>query len=78
MMLSQGPEDKEILARRLNLSEEQLTFVTQASVGQGLLFYGDVILPFEDQFPKDTQLYRIMTTKLSETVSNVADGIREM
>ena len=77
LMLSQGPEDKEILAKKLNLSEEQLTFVTQASVGQGLLFYGDVILPFEDQFPTDTQLYRIMTTKLSETVQNAPDSVNE-
>lgn len=77
LMLSQGPEDKEILAKRLKLSEEQLAFVTQASVGQGLLFYGDVVLPFEDQFPTDTQLYKIMTTKLSETVPKVQPQVTE-
>ena len=77
LMLSQGPEDKEILAKKLNLSEEQLTFVTQDTVGQGLLFYGDVILPFEDQFPTDTQLYKLMTTRLSETMQNQSALVRE-
>ena len=65
-MLSQGSEDKEILAKHLNISSEQLSFVTHAGVEQGLLFYGDLILPFEDHFPKDLELYRIMTTKMSE------------
>ena len=66
VMLSQGPEDRNILAKHLNISDEQLAFVTHAGVGQGLLFYGDVILPFEDHFPTDTELYKIMTTKMSE------------
>ena len=66
VMLSQGSEDRNILAKHLNISDEQLAFVTHAGVGQGLLFYGDVILPFEDHFPTDTELYRIMTTKMSE------------
>ena len=70
LMLSQGSEDREILAKHLNISEEQLAFVTQAGVGQGLLFYGDVILPFEDHFPTDLELYRIMTTKMSEVKAN--------
>ena len=42
--------------------------MTQSGEGVGLLFFGDVILPFEDHFPKDTELYRIMTTKLAETM----------
>ena len=54
----------------LNISEDQLAFVTHAGVGQGLLFYGDVILPFEDHFPTDTELYKIMTTKMSEVKAN--------
>lgn len=70
MMLSQGSEDREILAKHLNISEEQLAFVTQAGVGQGLLFYGDVILPFEDHFPANMELYKIMTTKMSEVKAN--------
>ena len=41
-------------------------YVTHSSEGEGLLFYGNVILPFIDRFPKDTELYRIMTTKPQE------------
>ena len=40
--------------------------MTQSAEGNGLLFYGDVIIPFVDRFPKDTQLYKIMTTKPNE------------
>ena len=66
IMLNQAAGDREILARRLNISSHQLDYVTQSGEGEGLLFYGDVILPFVDRFPKDSELYRIMTTKLSE------------
>ncbi|BAL00075.1 hypothetical protein OBV_28760 [Oscillibacter valericigenes Sjm18-20] len=44
----------------------QLSYVTHSGEGEGLLFYGNVILPFVDHFPKDTELYRIMTTKPQE------------
>jgi len=43
-----------------------VTYVTHSGEGEGLMFYGNVILPFIDRFPKDTELYRIMTTRLSE------------
>jgi len=66
LMLNQAGGDREILAKKLNISPHQLSYVTQSSEGEGLLFYGNVILPFYDRFPKDTQLYRIMTTKPSE------------
>ncbi|MCD8190152.1 MAG: ATP-binding protein [Clostridiales bacterium] len=66
LMLNQAAGDREILARQLNISPYQLSYVTQSGEGEGLLFYGDVILPFVDRFPQDTELYRIMTTKLSE------------
>ena len=65
-MLSQGQGDREVLAEKLNISPHQLSFVTNSSAGEGLLFYGKTIIPFKDQFPKDTKLYKIMTTKLSE------------
>ena len=65
-MLNQASEDRKILAERLNISPHQLSYVTNSGAGEGLLFYGDVILPFVDRFPTDTELYRIMTTKLSE------------
>ena len=65
-MLNQASGDREILAKKLNISAHQLSYVTHSGEGEGLLFYGSVILPFVDHFPKDTELYRIMTTKLSE------------
>ena len=66
-MLNQASGDRQILARQLNISPHQLSYVTQSGEGEGLLFYGNVILPFTDKFPKDTELYRIMTTKPTET-----------
>ena len=65
-MLNQASDDRSILAQRLNISPHQLSYVTNSGEGEGLLFYGNVILPFVDRFPTDLELYRIMTTKLSE------------
>lgn len=65
-MLNQASGDRQILAKQLNISSHQLSYVTQSGEGEGLLFYGNVILPFVDHFPKDTELYRTMTTKLQE------------
>lgn len=67
-MLNQAAGDRQILAKQLNISPHQLSYVTHSGEGEGLLFYGNVILPFVDHFPKDLELYRIMTTKLSEVV----------
>ena len=66
-MLNQASGDRQILAKQLNISPHQLSYVTHSGEGEGLLFYGNVILPFADKFPKDTELYRIMTTKPNET-----------
>lgn len=65
-MLNQAAGDRQILAKQLNISPHQLSYVTHSGEGEGLLFYGSVILPFVDRFPRDTELYRIMTTKLSD------------
>lgn len=65
-MLSQGPEDRRILSERLGISKDQLSFVLNSPEGEGLMFFGDVILPFRDKFPKDTKLYQLMTTKPNE------------
>ncbi len=65
-MLNQASGDRQILAKHLNISPHQLSYVTHSGEGEGLLFYGSVILPFVDRFPKDTELYGIMTTKLSD------------
>ena len=65
-MLNQAAGDRQILAAQLNISPHQLSYVTHSGEGEGLLFYGNVILPFVDHFPRDMELYQIMTTKLSE------------
>ena len=66
LMLNQASGDRAILAKQLSISPHQLSYVTQSGEGEGLMFYGNTILPFVDRFPKDSSLYRIMTTKLSE------------
>ena len=68
-MLNQAGGDRQILAKQLNISPHQLSYVTHSGEGEGLLFYGNVILPFIDHFPKDTELYRVMTTKPNEVIS---------
>ena len=65
-MLNQAQGDREILAKQLNISQQQMTYVTHSDAGEGLIFYGNVILPFIDRFPQDTELYRVMTTKPGE------------
>ena len=65
-MLNQAGGDRQILAKQLNISPHQLSYVTNSNAGEGLLFYGNVIIPFVDHFPKDTELYRIMTTRPSD------------
>ena len=65
-MLNQASGDRQILAKQLNISPHQLSYVTQSGEGEGLIFYGSTILPFTDRFPKDTELYSIMTTKPQE------------
>lgn len=73
-MLNQAGGDRQILAKQLNISPHQLSFVTNSNEGEGLLFYGNTIIPFKDKFPKDTQLYRIMTTKPNETQGGNENG----
>ncbi|MCH4153848.1 MAG: DUF87 domain-containing protein [Mageeibacillus sp.] len=69
-MLNQAGGDRQILAKQLNISPHQLSFVTNSNEGEGLLFYGSTIIPFKDHFPKDTKLYHIMTTKPQEQIEN--------
>jgi type IV secretory pathway VirB4 component len=71
-MLNQAVGDRQILAKQLNISPHQLSYVTHSGEGEGLLFYGNVILPFVDRFPANTELYRIMTTRLSEVAETAA------
>ena len=69
-MLNQAQGDREILAKKLGISPQQLSYVTQSGAGEGLLFYGNTIIPFIDRFPKDTKLYKLMTTVPQEVASN--------
>ena len=67
-LLNQGSGDREILAHKLGISPDQLSYIKNSGEGEGLLFYGNAILPFIDRFPKDIapELYSIMTTKPNE------------
>ena len=65
-LLNQASGDRQILAKALNISPSQQNYITNSNAGEGLIFYGSTIVPFKDEFPKNTQLYRIMTTKPEE------------
>ena len=68
ILLNQAPSDREKLAALLNISPEQTSYITNAPAGCGLLRYGGALVPFRNQFPKDTELYRLMTTKPDESI----------
>lgn len=61
-LLSQGADDRQLLAEKLNLSEAQVSYIKNADEGEGILKYSDLILPFKDHFPTDTKLYELMNT----------------
>ena len=65
-MLNQHSGDQKILAEKLNISQHQLSFVNNSNAGEGLIFYGNVIIPFSDKYPTDTKTYAIMSTKPEE------------
>jgi type IV secretory pathway VirB4 component len=66
MMLNQAPTDRKEIAKLLNISSTQLSYVTNTKAGSGLLIAGGGIIPFENDFPKDTELYKLITTKPDE------------
>ena len=65
-MLNQAAGDRQILAKQLNISPHQLSYVTNSGEGEGLIFYGSTIIPFKDKFNKSLRLYSLMTTKVSD------------
>jgi type IV secretory pathway VirB4 component len=73
VLLSQAAGDREILARQLGISPHQLSYVTHSNSGEGLLFFGATTIPFVDRFPKDTEIYRLLTTR-PEDLKNDAAG----
>ena len=69
-MLNQAPGDRQILGKQLGISPHQLSYVTYANEGSGLMFYGNMIIPFVDKFPKDSgEIYNLLTTKPVEIVA---------
>ncbi len=72
VMLNQAASDRQKLADLLNISNEQMSYITNADAGCGLIKYGSSLVPFINKFPKDTRLYKLMTTKPGE------DGLNRM
>lgn len=70
VMLNQAAPDREKLAQLLNISNEQMGYITNADAGCGLIKYGSSLVPFVNQFPKNTKLYQLMTTKPGEDHAN--------
>jgi len=66
VMLNQAAADRQKLAALLNISQEQMSYITNADAGCGLLRYGSALVPFINRFNKRTKLYRLMTTKPNE------------
>ena len=65
-MLNQSPSDRKDLSELLNISDTQMSYITNAGAGRGLIKVGGSIVPFVNDFPTDTELYKLMSTKLSE------------
>ena len=68
-MLNQAQGDRQILAKQLGISPHQLSYVTHANAGEGLMFFGNVIIPFYDRFDKSTEIYSLLTTKPTESMA---------
>lgn len=68
ILLSQAQSDRAILARQLGISEHQLSYITHSNSGEGLLFYGNVTIPFVDRFPKG-EIYDLLTTRPEDLVN---------
>ena len=66
LMLNQAATNREELARLLNISDTQLSYITNVDAGHGLIKIDSSLIPFENSFPRDTKLYHLMTTKLSD------------
>ena len=77
LMLNQAAGDRQILAKQLNISPYQLSYVTNSGEGEGLLFYGNIIIPFKDKFDRRLKLYSLMTSKPSEMAENDRKGSKQ-
>ena len=77
LMLNQASGDRQILAKQLNISPHQLSYVTNSGEGEGLVFYGSTIIPFKDKFDNSLMLYALMTSKPDEVEKRKKLGIGE-
>lgn len=81
VMLNQSASDRGQLAKLLNISKEQMSFITNADPGCGLIKYGSSLVPFVNRFPRNTKLYELMTTRpgegmfAGETFETMGQGI---
>ncbi len=73
IMLNQSATDRMELAKLLNISEMEMSYITNAVAGEGLIRVRNSLIPFKNKFPKDTELYKLMTTKLEETIKEVVE-----
>jgi len=73
IMLNQSATDRERLSEILNISEMEKGYITNVGSGEGLIRVRNSLIPFRNKFPKDTQLYRLMTTKFNETLKEVEE-----
>ena len=71
VMLNQASQDRQKLAKLLNISDEQMSYITNVDAGCGLIKYGSSLVPFINQFPKDTKLYQLMTTKPTDRQKSI-------
>ena len=76
-LLNQASGDRKILCERLNISNQQAAHISNAGPGQGLIFFGNVLLPFVDNFPQDNELYSIMTTRPGEVAKETDTDNKE-
>ena len=77
VMLNQAPGDRAALARLLNISESQQQYINNARKGSGLIWTGQAIIPFMDEFPTNTRLYQIMSTNATESLAQVVTAEKQ-
>ena len=75
VLLSQAQGDRQILAKQLGISPHQLSYVTHTNSGEGLLFFGNVTIPFKDRFNHNLRLYSLMTTRPSDLEKHAGKGV---
>ena len=77
LMLNQASGDRQILAKQLNISPHQLSYVTNSGAGEGLIFYGNTIIPFKDIFDNSLMLYALMSSKPEDVEKREKLGIKD-